>query len=611
MSIVGEIRPSQLLFTYGMGALLNLPNYSAVILGVDRWEDRFTTPIQEERLLKAVRQRLGHQVRNLCVPPAEPDQSQSGYGRSKSTIGLPLAPFPQFMVCQACRRLAPVDGSLFKFKEHRFYAHEDKYIHDNCHKLNDPPLIPARFFVVCEDGHMDDFPWHYFVHRGHNQTCQGDLKLNGYGSDISTITVECRSCKAQRNMADAFNKQKQIMPRCQGIHIHLNDETHDCDKQMKPMTLWASNTWFPQTLSVVSIPTETDSELDQMVEKNWVTLQAVTSIEILVAFRQTPLLQSFYNFSDQQIWAAIQRYRESQASDEKSDLQDLQQYLLTPEYRVLSQPGKVKNSEDFQVSEEPVPPAFAGLLEKVVLVERLREVRALIGFTRVMAPDQADPEAQQLKIGPLARGELKWVPAAEVRGEGLFLVFKQSAIQTWVAQRQAENGLWQESHLQWRKLRKYQEPEAHFPGLEYILLHSFSHALMRQLALECGYSAASIREKIYALPAQDDSPAQAGILLYTASPDSEGTLGGLVELGRKERLGPMIEQALENCRLCSSDPLCAEHPLKTGNQVSLHAAACHACLFAPETSCERGNHYLDRTCLVPTLSNEQMAFFHD
>ncbi|MGE3728686.1 MAG: DrmB family protein [Candidatus Sericytochromatia bacterium] len=609
MSVVGEIRPSQLLFTYGMGSLLNLPNYSAVILGVDSWEERLATPVQEERLLQVVRQRLGEQVRFLSVPPADPEQTTGGYGRSKSNIGLPLALFPQYMVCQACRRLAPVDGTLFKFKEHRFYAHEDKYIHDNCHKTNDPALIPSRFFVVCENGHMDDFPWQYFVHRG-NSDCQGDLQLLGQGSDISMITVKCKTCKTQRNMVDAFNLQKQVMPRCQGIHIHLSDQSKPCDKQMKPMTLGASNAWFPLTLSVVSIPSETDSELDQLIEQHWTSmLEHIDSLEKITFLNKINQLKPFYTYSETQLFSAIQKYRERQGSAENQDPQDLQQHLLTPEYRVLSQPGKVKNSEDFQVVEEPVPSAFAGLIEKVVLVERLREVRALIGFTRVMAPDHGDPDSQPVTVGPIAKSAPKLVPASEVRGEGLFLVFNQRALTAWIERLQSEESHWQAAHTQWRKLRKYPEPEAHFPGLQYVLLHSFSHALMRQLSLECGYSAASICEKIYSLPAEGENPAQAGILLYTASPDSEGTLGGLVELGRKERLGALIEQALENGRLCSSDPLCAEHPLKTGNQVSLHAAACHACLFAPETSCERGNHYLDRTLLVPTLSREEWAFF--
>jgi MrfA Zn-binding domain len=131
---------------------------------------------------------------------------------------------------------------------------------------------------------------------------------------------------------------------------------------------------------------------------------------------------------------------------------------------------------------------------------------------------------------------------------------------------------------------------------------------MRQLAIECGYTAASIRERIYcASNGAPDGP-MAGVLLYTAASDSEGTLGGLVGLGEPKTLGRLLDQALYEARLCASDPLCAEHhPRRDGQR--LHAGACHACMFAPETSCERGNRYLDRAVLVETVETGELAFF--
>ena len=141
------------------------------------------------------------------------------------------------------------------------------------------------------------------------------------------------------------------------------------------------------------------------------------------------------------------------------------------------------------------------------------------------------------------------------------------------------------------------------PGLRYVLLHTFAHAMIREFALESGYSAAGIAERIYARAG--DRP-MAGILLYTAAPDSEGTLGGLVSLGRRDRLGGLIGQALEAARLCTSDPLCADHDPRDRGE--LFGAACHACMFAAETSCERGNHYLDRALLVDTVNGSGVGF---
>ena len=163
-----------------------------------------------------------------------------------------------------------------------------------------------------------------------------------------------------------------------------------------------------------------------------------------------------------------------------------------------------------------------------------------------------------------------------------------------------------DAHRRWRLARRLALPADGYPGMRYFLLHSFAHALMRQFALECGYSAASIRERIYSLPPDTDDGPMAGVLLYTAAPDSEGTLGGLVSLGAPTELGRLLDAALESIEFCASDPLCAEH-LPAAESPVLHGAACHACLFAPETSCERGNKYLDRSAVVPTFERTNLG----
>jgi hypothetical protein len=249
------------------------------------------------------------------------------------------------------------------------------------------------------------------------------------------------------------------------------------------------------------------------------------------------------------------------------------------------------------------------LISQVVLAERLREVRALVGFTRIESPgDYTEigdfPQEQRV---PLCRKDPKWVPTAEIRGEGVFVRFSESAIEKWVKKTRERDGEFFEGHRRWRRNRGL-KPDDNFPTMRYVLLHSLAHALIRQFAVECGYATASIRERIYSRPPGGDGEPMAGILLYTAAPDSEGTLGGLVALGEPKTLGRHLDQALESMKLCASDPLCAEHhPSKDG--LTLHGAACHACLFLPETSCERGNKYLDRSVLVSTVDADNLAFF--
>jgi hypothetical protein len=149
-----------------------------------------------------------------------------------------------------------------------------------------------------------------------------------------------------------------------------------------------------------------------------------------------------------------------------------------------------------------------------------------------------------------------------------------------------------------------QHPHSHraFPGLPYFLLHSLSHLLLTAMSLECGYPASSIRERVYALAKGY------GILLYTGSPDAEGTMGGLVETGRQ--VHRHLQAALEMGRLCSNDPVCAQHePQGPHERRFLAGAACHGCLLIAETSCEQHNDFLDRALVVPTVESLGAEFF--
>ena len=187
---------------------------------------------------------------------------------------------------------------------------------------------------------------------------------------------------------------------------------------------------------------------------------------------------------------------------------------------------------------------------------------------------------------------------------------REEQLQAWENQpdvRKMEH-LFMDAHRIWRKKRKIEPAAAGFPGMRYILLHSISHALLRQISLECGYTAASLRERLYCkLPGDEHGP-MAGILIYTSASDSEGTLGGLVKLGEPLTLGRHWQQALEAVRICGSDPLCSES-MPVGEGWGIHGACCHSCLFVSETSCERGNRYLDRSTLVETFARRGIAFF--
>lgn len=605
---IGDLRPSQLLYTFGVGAIVELPNLSVMVMGLDDWPvEQGSSEIPEPRLLRAVQRELGRQIAKLLTPPMTPESTgfQSNPFDETANVGVPVAPFPRWLVCPHCRLLAPIQSGLFELKLDPYRKDRSRYVHRICRKPGKPPTaVPARFLVACEGGHLDDFPWVEFVHRGKTD-CHYELRLYELGAsgEVADIEVQCARCEKKRRMSDAFSEEGRAeLSHCRGRWPHLRKFDEDpCTSQQKSILLGASNSWFPMMLSALSIPSTPD-RLGQLIEQNWAELEECESPRDVKMKRK--LLRGMASYSEEQIWQAVANKKSGNdaGEDEASDLRD-------PEWMVFSKPDPNLNSRDFKLRVVDPPQSYGHVLEKVVLAERLREVRVLIGFTRIESPgDYSDlgdfPQEQRVQ---LSRKTPRWVPASEVRGEGVFLHFSESTIQDWLEKTGSLDADFFEAHRRWRTARGL-KPNGGYPTLRYVLLHSLAHALIRQFSLECGYTTASIRERIYSRPAGNNQEPMAGILLYTAAPDSEGTLGGLVSLGEPKILGRHLDQALESIRLCASDPLCAEHhPYR--DSLTLHGAACHACLFLPETSCERGNKYLDRSVLVKTVAKDSLAFF--
>ncbi len=608
---IGDLRPSQVLTTYGIGSVIDLPHISVMMMGLEFWDRSQATRVEEDRLRQAVRQLLGPQVEALLSPPIVQEELSWGEAAlgTAALVGIPVATFPRWLVCPYCHLLAPLESDHFQLKYHNTRIDQARYVHRNCQKSAIPPtVLPARFLVVCPNGHLDDFPWHFYVHRGPSP-CPSRLRFSQFGvsGEAAELLVGCETCNSKRSMADALDDRTVSMPLCRGRHPHLRSfDVDGCREQMRAIGLGATNSWFPVAFTALSIPDDVDP-LVALVATHWSLLEDVESARDLKFLRKGDALRLFTSHEEDAIWDAIQRYRQAQAGEDPTSSN-----LKTPEWRVFAHPQRVPPSPDFLTRVVSVPPRFRHQIEEVVLVERLREVQALVGFTRIISPgDLGDIEdTLELVRAPLCQRAPTWVPAAEVRGEGIFLRFNEAAILDWAArpdvQRRAHE--FALGHRQWCEQRHVRPTTTRAPSIRYVLLHSFAHALMRQLAMASGYAAASLRERIYALdPTEEDGP-MAGILISTAAADSEGTLGGLVRMGQPRELESHLLAALRQLEWCASDPLCAEHAPHL-DPLSVHAAACHACLFAPETSCERGNRFLDRSTLVPTFAQASIFFF--
>lgn len=600
--VVGSIRPSQLLWSYGPGAMIDLPNMSVVTMGLDFWNTDRCERVEESRLLAAVRRTLGPQVNHLYLPPVVQDENVDPRS-PEANVGAPVLVFPRWLRCVKCGTLATIDSGLFEVKANPYRPDRTKYVHTSCDKNRGKPspAVPARFMLACRAGHLDDFPWHWFVHDGPSD-CPGRLKFYETGASLQTenLWVECKDCGEKKSMAKAFGKAgEENLPACRGRHPHLNRFDSECGEEAKAVLLGASNAWFPVSISVLAIPV--GDSLDKFVEDGWGFFEKVKDIDglklLLDFLREANKLVGIEKFEPEEIWEAVRTKREGEASEHVTE-----EDVKWPEWEVLTAKEPPKDWPHFLAKEAGIPEGFEGLFSTVLQVERLREVTALVGFTRVEAPDETVDDEERAPRAPLSREKPDWVPVTEVHGEGIFLRFDEEAVRRWEereAVKERDETL-RKGHAGWRNARKL-DPSEGYPGSRYVMIHTFAHYLIRELALECGYNSASVRERIYA---EDD---MAGVLIYTAAPDSDGTLGGLVELGEPETLGRIVRQALERAKVCASDPLCSEH--EPDRDATTHGAACHACTFVSETSCERGNRYLDRAFVVDTFSTKGAAFF--
>jgi len=504
--------------------------------------------------------------------------------------------------------LAEFDSGLFKIDANHFRPDRTHFLHENCEKGRRSPAVPARFLFACRNGHLDDFPWRWFVHAGASE-CKGTLRFVERSASLQTadLMVKCDSCDASRPMSLAFGSAgREHLPACRGRHPHLDIyEACDDEEGARTILLGATNGWFPITLSVLSIPLGGDG-LSAIVHEGWEYFRDIESPEelstVAKTLARTGTLPGIERYEPSELWRAIQEVHVEGADGGEISESDIK----GPEWTVLTDTAPPKDWPHFLSRKVAVPKGFGDALQDVLLLERLREVNALIGYTRVEAPEEASDPEERPPMAPLSRRAPEWIPASEVHGEGIFIRFREAVITAWEAKEPVKerDRLLFSAHRGWRSARRL-TPDEGYPGIRYAMIHTFAHLLARELALECGYNAASIRERIYA--SADSRSPMAGILLYTAAADSDGTLGGLVELGKPENLGRLMTQALRRAVVCSSDPLCSEHnPVRDR---SLHAASCHACAFVSETSCECGNRYLDRALLVGTFDHTETAFF--
>ena len=666
---VGSARPSTLLYTYGPGAIMDLPHFTIMPTGLNDWDRIWKRrgldaipSIHAPRLLETIQLMLDPRVSELRPYPHQ--DKETSFSRQGSDLGVPARIFPQWMRCTGCDKLAPLGDFVgaagegyTNVKRHR--PDEAVVEHVGCpgrqqgrkraaagvkqKRVRRAPCVPARYLLACPMGHLDEFPYDWWVHQGGHCTeaSRPALTMSDRGSTRgASAIIRCESCHASRPMNQAQGEVgRSRLPQCRGRFAHLDVfNTKGCDQEVRLMLVGASNLWFPATQSIIDMP-----RLDpQEILKDWADALAavmreslrecaasMTTLRIVLKTHATSSsISELLDLNDEELGAVVEKAL-APAEDRESLIARRAAWsptdLLVPEWRYLLKEPPEARHEDKRTGLTLSPRNLAGHtvdgIERVLAVDRLRKVNALLGFTRIDDFDRVD--ASRARLVPLSRGATTWVPATEDRGEGIFIQLDEDRVVQWEARVEA-SPLWAAHVAAHRRNfeRRYSETAKTMDHMErmqparYWLVHTLAHALIRGMAMHSGYGAASISERLYAWKEDEATqrPSAAGMLLVTTASDSDGTLGGLVSLSDPATLKRIVQRALAQLGRCSSDPVCARRTPQDPEDF-LHGAACHCCTMASETSCERANRFLDRRLVVPVpgqfegCPHRDLAFF--
>lgn len=570
MTIRRRVRQAQTVVPFGVGAIFELQGESFVAIDVRDW--RNAPSLTAPRLAAALR------VQGFrSAPPARESDFDLPDGP-----GVPYMRFPAWLFCGSCRRLARWNRD----DERPGKAPECRFCPRNT-------LTPMRFVQVCANGHLGDIDWWYWAHATSDPekrgACSRDATLR-YVTDsgsngLEALHIECDACSARRDLLGVLRKGAlaEIGVRCDGRQPwQRREEREDCDSPPTVVQRGASNVYYPDVVSALDIPQDAPGgDLGVSAEliaslRNHLLWPAVTADpDSSKAARYAAVIATDVDVDEDVIVGLARSESTGGATSAAPDPAG----LGPDEWRAFTTSGSAGHQSAVFVtrtvpllSGEPArrdSAALVCLVRQVVVADRLREVRALRGFRRL------SPDGRLIGVDPT--GHNRWLPAVETFGEGIFIAFDEAALSRWEGDERIQ-----------RRTARLRAPVAP----RYVLLHTLAHLLIRQLAFDCGYGAASLRERIYASAGGDR---QSGLLIYTSAGDAEGTLGGLAQRGMAGRLAETMIRLLEAGAWCSADPLCAEH-LPTGSVRNL--AACHGCALVSETSCEAQNSLLDRLLVV-------------
>ncbi|OFI07096.1 hypothetical protein CLOACE_05010 [Clostridium acetireducens DSM 10703] len=614
-----NVRISQIISTFGPGAIMDFRDQTLMTAAPKYWDENYDV-IHDERLEKKLH------VSEFRI-----------HKDMECEKGVPFVRFPGWYFCPNCKKFQHISKweKEYEQKNNKFML---KPICMSC-KIS---IIPVSVLIACENGHIDDFPWIEWVHLHKGKVCNNPkLKIvsNSGTLGLEGFRVECTTCKASNSLKNAFNKNtfKDIIEgikyksideelrrkfKCTGNMPWKGKKEKECSEFPRAILRNASSIYFPKIESSILIPPysedlntkiENSREFEYFLNDKIKNEKRGTLDRFLKEDFEYYIEEIAKKIGEEDNIYAIRKImkRKIDGNNESIDENYNRNFYRAEEYDALL--GKIAessfNSREFKII--PKNSAEYGMEEisKVTLVKKLKEVRALVGYTRINPPLPyimgTDKSSDKSKVVNIKGYEDKWYPAYEVRGEGIFIELNPKLIDKWQQDTKIKN---KAEKLSQRYNKDKNDELKREITPKFILLHTFAHALIRELSFECGYSSASLRERIYCNSSEEEME-MSGILIYTASGDSEGSLGGLVKQGNPAFLPRIIINAINRIKWCSSDPVCINSSGQ--GRESLNLAACHNCVLLPETSCEEFNVLLDRTMLVGGLEDKDIGFFNN
>jgi len=566
----------------------------------------------EERL----QARLG--VAHFRLPP---DHRDPVPGEKNPNKDIPFVRFPRWHYCHHCggMELLPLFSPMGQRCAGRLYAQQSCATRPEKKR---PFLIPMRFVAVCGKGHIQDFPFMEWVHRDvqATSTCKLRARAGRSSAGLTGITIEC-SCGQKRSLGNIFEFDKdkggalhKIGCDCLGLRPWLGEfetQTARCGEFLRVLQRGASNVYFPSVVSSIYLPLwaeAADRDIIKALEDPTIwSLLSAGLVNGKIAPERCEIVAGMRHLKKEDLLAAADRKLAGQPVQSGARVQTDEEQYRQSEFEAL---GTERGGEktDLFIKKGKLgdySPEITRRFSKICLVHKLRETRALAGFTRILPPDgqTGSDRLRELKLDP----RIDWLPAIVVRGEGLFLEFSSAQLAQWLTAKPEIQKRVGELNQRYNLGRVLRGQEQRPISPKFVMMHTFAHVLINQLSFDCGYGSASLRERIYC-DFKDQSHPMQGVLIYTASGDSEGTMGGLVRQGQPDRFEATLLRAIRNASWCSSDPVCIESAGQGADNANL--AACHGCCLLPETSCEEGNRLLDRALLVGTPENPTLGFFN-